>query len=100
MRHAPAPEKETVPAVEGWVAEIEEARAEFDQTPVKPILHEPDPEKFDLGPTFEEERHVRENLADQQEAAIIQHLFEQNIRLQEQLENAREKENEPHSYIE
>jgi hypothetical protein len=48
-------------------------------------------EKFDLGPTFEEARMQQEEQAKQRESAILQQVFEQNLRLQENLERAREQ---------
>jgi hypothetical protein len=47
-------------------------------------------ETFELGPTFEEERLLKENQAQQQDSAVVQQLFEDNLRLQEQIEQKRE----------
>ncbi len=55
----------------------------------KPIV-----EKFDVGPTIEEERQVREDMVQQQEEAILQHFFEENLRLLEQIEQAKQKNEE------
>ncbi len=43
------------------------------------------PERFDLGPTFEEERIEREKAEQQKEQAMLLHIFEQNVSLQEKL---------------
>jgi hypothetical protein len=51
-------------------------------------------ETFDVGPTFEEERQLREDMAHQQEEAILQHFFEENLRLLEQIEQAKQKNEE------
>jgi len=53
-------------------------------------FHEPTPETFELGPTFEEERQLKEEQAKQQEDAVLYHLFEENLRLHEQIEQAKE----------
>src|SRR5262249_37632069 len=50
-------------------------------------------EPFDLGPTFQDERLQKELQAKQQEEAVLQHLFEDNLRLHEQIELATEAEN-------
>jgi hypothetical protein len=41
--------------------------------------------QFDMGPSYEEERQLREEAARQQEQAVLQHLYEQNLRLREQI---------------
>jgi hypothetical protein len=43
-------------------------------------------EKFDMGPSLQEERLNREKMAEQQEQAVLQKIFEDNLRLQEQIE--------------
>lgn len=48
----------------------------------------PEPEHFDLGPTFEEERQLREEQARLQEEGVLRQLFEDNQRLQVQLKTA------------
>jgi hypothetical protein len=40
---------------------------------------------FDLGPTYEEERLQREEAERQRELAVLQHVFEDNVRLREEL---------------
>jgi hypothetical protein len=40
---------------------------------------------FDLGPSYEEERQMKQQAARQQEEALLRQLAEENIRLQEQL---------------
>jgi hypothetical protein len=52
-------------------------------------------ETFELGPTFEEERLLKENQAQQQESAVVQQLFEENLRLQEQIEQQGESSENP-----
>jgi hypothetical protein len=52
------------------------------------------PERFDLGPTFEDERLLKEAQAKQQEEAVLQHLLEENLRLQEQIEQGAETKEE------
>jgi hypothetical protein len=61
------------------------------ETAVEP---EHTPERFDLGPTFEEERLLKEAQAKQQEEAVLQHLLEENLRLQEQIEQGAETKEE------
>ncbi len=48
------------------------------------------PEQFDLGPSYEEERRMKLNKADQQEQAAIEQLIEENLRFQEEIQEARE----------
>ncbi len=50
------------------------------------------PEEFDLGPTFEEERKRKEESIEQQENAVLEQLFEQNLRLHEQIEQAHDSQ--------
>jgi hypothetical protein len=52
-----------------------------DQVP----LDLPSGEKFDLGPTYAEEMRSREEAARQQEEALVQQIFEQNLVLLEQI---------------
>ena len=40
---------------------------------------------FDLGPTFEEERGLREQDVQQQEAGVLRQLFEDNLKLRDQI---------------
>jgi hypothetical protein len=40
---------------------------------------------FELGPTYEEERRQREEAERQREQAVMQHVYEDNVRLREQL---------------
>jgi hypothetical protein len=42
---------------------------------------------FELGPTYEEERRQREEAERQREQAVLQHVYEDNVRLREQLEH-------------
>ena len=42
-------------------------------------------ETFDLGPTYDDELRMKEQSLRQQEQAIVQQLFEQNVKLQEDL---------------
>ena len=41
---------------------------------------------FDLGPTYAEERLQREEAERQREKAVLQRVYEDNVRLREQLE--------------
>jgi hypothetical protein len=43
---------------------------------------------FDLGPTYEEERLQREEAERLREKAVLQHVYEDNVRLREQLDQA------------
>ena len=43
---------------------------------------EPTGDLFELGPTYEEELQMREAQARQQEDAVLQHLLQQNLKLQ------------------
>lgn len=43
-------------------------------------------QQFDLGPTYEEERLQREEAERLRERAVLQHVYEDNVRLREQLE--------------
>jgi hypothetical protein len=43
-------------------------------------------ERFDLGPSYEEEKQARDQAQRQKEMAVLQELFEQNQRLYEQIE--------------
>ncbi len=53
--------------------------------PATPVPPEPATgERFDLGPTFEEELSQRQQNAQNQENALLQKLFEDNLRLREQ----------------
>ena len=53
--------------------------------PATPVPPEPTTgERFDLGPTFEEELSQRQQNAQNQENALLQKLFEDNLRLREQ----------------
>jgi hypothetical protein len=53
--------------------------------PATPVPPEPTTgERFDLGPTFEEELRQRQLNAQHQEDAVLQKLFEDNVRLREQ----------------
>jgi hypothetical protein len=42
-------------------------------------------EHFDLGPSYEEEQQAKAQALQQQEAAVMQQIFEQNLRLQEEI---------------
>jgi hypothetical protein len=42
-------------------------------------------EQFDLGPTYAEERRLQEEAARQQEAAVLMRIYEQNVRLREEI---------------
>jgi hypothetical protein len=58
----PAPAAETPAVPEEWTAE-----------------------PFELGPTYEEEQRLRDEAQKQQEEALLRRLFEENLKLQEQL---------------
>lgn len=45
------------------------------------------PQTFDLGPNFEEKRQLEEEMLRQQELAILQHIYEQNVRLHEEMKS-------------
>jgi hypothetical protein len=49
-------------------------------------------EKFDLGPSYEEERQAMLEAQRQQELALLQEIFEQNLRLQEEIRQEQEPE--------
>jgi hypothetical protein len=44
-------------------------------------------ERFELGPTYEEEMRMRQEAEKQREAAILRHIFEENMRMRLQLEH-------------
>jgi hypothetical protein len=52
-------------------------------------------EAFDLGPSYEEERLAREQALRQQEQAVLQEVFEQNLRLQQEIAALAEQDEEP-----
>ncbi|HZZ79657.1 MAG TPA: hypothetical protein VFE62_14145, partial [Gemmataceae bacterium] len=54
-------------------------------------------EQFDIGPSFEEERLLKEEQVKQQEDALLQQLFEDNLRMYDQLDLTRTPEDEPPS---
>jgi hypothetical protein len=45
---------------------------------------------FDLGPSYEEERRAKEEALLKQEEAVLRHVFDENLRLQEQIETEAE----------
>jgi hypothetical protein len=47
--------------------------------------------QFDLGPTFESQRHLKEEQGKRQEEAVLQHLFEDNLKLHSQIGLAKEQ---------
>ncbi len=49
------------------------------------IVWEETASTFDLGPTYEEELRQKEQAAREQEQAVLRQLFEQNVRLREQI---------------
>jgi hypothetical protein len=56
-------------------------------TPAVPdfFVEETTAQPFDLGPTFEEERLLKEEAERQQEQAVLRSVFEDNLKLQQQL---------------
>jgi hypothetical protein len=60
---------------------------------------EPEPpftgEQFDLGPSYEEEQQAKAEALRQQELAVLQEVFEQNLRLHEEVAQLAAEE-EPH----
>ena len=50
--------------------------------------------QFDLGPSFETQRHLQEEQGKRQEEAVLQHLFEDNLKLQGQIGLAKQKQQE------
>jgi hypothetical protein len=55
-------------------------------------------EDFDLGPSYEEEQQARADAARQQEQALLQEIFEHNLRLLEQIEHtSSDEEGDPES---
>ncbi len=49
---------------------------------------EPTGQPFDLGPTYEEELQLRQEQAQQQDGAVLRQLFEDNLKLREELKQA------------
>jgi len=43
---------------------------------------------FELGPSYEQETHAHEQREQEQHGALLQHIFEENLQLQEQLAGA------------
>jgi hypothetical protein len=56
--------------------------------PVPAAAPEPTGQPFELGPTFEEELRLQQDQAQQQEHAVLQHLFEENLKLQRDVREA------------
>jgi hypothetical protein len=64
------------------------ASAEESAPPGAARVEEPETaERFDLGPSYEEERLAKEVALRQQELAVLQLVFEENVRLQEEIEH-------------
>jgi hypothetical protein len=82
-------EAEVVPPSLDRGGNLEELQAEVSEESGI-TFHEPTPETFELGPTFEEERQLKEDQAKLQEDAVLYHLFEENLRLREQIEQAKD----------
>jgi hypothetical protein len=55
--------------------------------PVAPevIIEETTAQPFDLGPTYEEERLLKEEAERQQEQAVLRSVFEENLKLRQEL---------------
>jgi hypothetical protein len=51
-------------------------------------------EQFDLGPTYEEEQQAKAEALRQQELAVLQKIFEENVQLQEQIAALEQGEHE------
>jgi hypothetical protein len=62
------------PAVAPPAEHIPEPVTDFDRVP-----------DFDLGPTYAEEARLREEAAREQERAVLRQIFEQNVRLREEI---------------
>jgi len=58
-----------------------------DETPAMPdfFVEETTAQPFDLGPTFEEERLLKEEAERQKEQAVLRSVFEDNLKLRQQL---------------
>jgi hypothetical protein len=52
-------------------------------------------EQFDLGPSYEEERQAKLQALEQQELAVLQEVFEQNLRLREEIDRLEEESPSP-----
>jgi hypothetical protein len=76
----PAP----VPAAGGDGAEVRPPAG--DQALTKEPEVKTTAQPFELGPTYEEDRRQREEAERQREQAVLQHVYEDNVRLREQLE--------------
>jgi len=57
----------------------------------------PTAQQFDLGPTIETERQLKEEQAKRLDEAVLQQLFEDNLKLQVQIELAKEQQQDPES---
>jgi hypothetical protein len=57
------------------------------ETPAVPdfFVEETTAQPFDLGPTYEEERLLKEEAERQQEQAVLRSVFEDNLKLRQQL---------------
>jgi hypothetical protein len=77
----PAPWPAPVPAAGGDGAEVRLPSAAAPPEPEVETTAQP----FELGPTYEEERRQREQAQQQREQAVFQHVYEDNVRLREQL---------------
>jgi hypothetical protein len=53
--------------------------------------------QFELGPTFEAQRKHKDQQAQRMEQAVLQQLFEDNLKLQAQIDLAKEQEQDPPS---
>ena len=52
-------------------------------------------QRFDLGPTYEEELQIREQSGRQQDDATLRHIFEENLKLREQIDALPNVQDEP-----
>jgi hypothetical protein len=55
-------------------------------------VHAHTAKQFDLGPTFETQRQLKEQQAQRLEEAVLQQLFEDNLKLQAQIDLAKEQQ--------
>jgi hypothetical protein len=74
-------------AGQGGVPEVEAAAALAEPAQEAGAPEASTAEQFDLGPTYEEERLLQEAAARQAEEALLRHIYEENVRLREQIED-------------
>jgi hypothetical protein len=79
----------------GFGAPPERAQKSFDELFPPPEEEAPIQPNFEIGPTYEEERALREEAERQREAAVLQHIVDLNRQLQEELRQTQPADEAP-----